>query len=153
MIKVGLVVLAFIGGLLAFFLFSNLNMGISELAVTKGCDLNDAAFCEAVGSEGQRLSLQLSPRPIPLLKAVEINLQVTEIDLINTAQLAIEGVNMYMGLQVIPLHQNQQQPNLYTGVMQLPICSTQTMHWMATVHLNTHTRKLKAAFPFSTTSP
>ncbi|MEZ5477397.1 MAG: hypothetical protein R3E95_07925 [Thiolinea sp.] len=84
---------------------------------------------------------------------------------IRTAQLKIEGLNMYMGLQIIPLQFNTstqpasntkeagQQQQEFVGLLTLPVCSTRNMQWQASLEIAEEAQSYRSTFPFSTSAP
>lgn len=148
--------LAFGAGLIGFSLFSfDSGAAHSTLTLQSECNLSSDEVCVAQDQTGHRVSISLSPRPVPILKDVQVTAAVMGFEAIRTARISIEGLNMYMGIQIIPLQiaQNKDADIQLTGSLQLPICTSQMMEWQATLILQTENREYRAAFPFTTTSP
>ncbi|PIE00354.1 MAG: hypothetical protein CSA79_04200 [Thiothrix nivea] len=149
--------LAFVAGVVVFSaLFSINHSSVENLILQGDCNLSDHPLCEARGNHTYSVSLGLSPRPIPLLKDIEINATVQGLVDVRTAQVSIEGINMYMGIQIIPLAvettDNAGQEVRLTGKMQLPVCTSSVMEWQATLRIQTENKTYQAAFPFTTTA-
>lgn len=153
-------VLAFVAGAAAFS-FIPFDSGVSTanlLEVEGGCDLSRSP-CLAKDQAGHEVRISLSPRPVPLLEEVSVDVLVKGLDSVRTAQLSVEGLNMYMGVQIIPLslqssgsHDNALEYKL-TGVLQLPVCTSRKMDWRATLVVQTSARQYTAAYLFTTFSP
>jgi hypothetical protein len=156
-IKLLLIVgLAFMAGLTVFSFLSPSadNAGKSVALTVQGdCELSTDSVCTALDNEGHKVSFSLSPRPVPLLKDVQVVATVQGLQHIRTAQVSIEGVNMYMGIQIIPLEiAAAAAESRLSGTMQLPICTSRIMEWKATLILQTADKVYRAAFPFTTTA-
>ena len=150
-------VLAFIVGVGAFS-FLSLGSGGPDaniLTVQGECDLSRSS-CTAQDQSGHEVNISLSPRPVPLLEDVAIDVAVTGMDRLRVAQISVEGLNMYMGIQIVPLtiisSDNASEQKL-TGTLQLPVCTSRTMQWRATLVLQTSTKEYRAAYPFTTITP
>lgn len=149
--------LAFIAGLIAFSLLFPANRSHAEVLTLSGdCNLSEQPVCEAGDSNVRKVSFSLSPRPVPLLKDVSVDATVRGITGIRTAQVNIEGINMYMGIQIIPLLVEPQitaeQESRLSGTLQLPVCTSRIMEWQATLTIQTADKTYQAAFPFTTTA-
>lgn len=158
--------LAFVVGVVAFsfIAFDSAAPTANLLEVQGDCDLSRSP-CTAKDQAGHAFYISLSPRPVPLLKEVSIAVLVKGLENIRTAQLSIEGLNMYMGVQIIPLTlqdghpsesshpSNKTSQHKLTGVLQLPICTSRKMDWQATLVVQTSTQKYTAAYPFTTVAP
>ncbi len=108
----------------------------TDLAVVQPeeCDLNTGA-CSTVLPLGGEVRLTITPRPIPMLRELTL-----ELELDTTARVALEepdaleldlaGVEMYMGFQRPRLEHTG--GGLYRGTTTLPICTTESMTWAAT---------------------
>nr|CAA6830752.1 MAG: Unknown protein [uncultured Thiotrichaceae bacterium] len=152
-------VLAFSVGIAAFSLFS-LSLSSDKpnsnfLTTQAGCDLSYST-CVAKDQHGHEVSISLSPRPVPILKDVAVEVSIQGMEAIRVAQISIEGLNMYMGVQIIPLTLtdtgNFSEQKL-TGVLKLPVCTSQKMDWKAALVVQTNTKEYRADYPFTTIAP
>lgn len=150
--------LAFVFGIAVFSFLSpdNGSGQVNRLSLQADCDLSNQPVCEARDNRGHAVSLSLSPRPVPILKDVEVSATTQGLQDIRTAQLVVEGVNMYMGIQVVPLTFDKafvSETGHFSGILQLPICTSSTMEWKATLILQSENGEYQAAFPFTTLTP
>lgn len=149
--------LAFSVGIGAFSLFSlKSDEPEADLLTVQGeCDLSHSP-CLAQDQQGHQVSFSLSPRPVPLLEPVAIDVTVTGIDGLRVAQVSIEGLNMYMGIQIISLTLTSTESAMgqkLTGTLQLPVCTSRKMEWRATLTMQTGDKRYQAAYPFTTIAP
>lgn len=148
---------AFVVGVGVFSLLSFDSGGpdANMLTVQGECDLSHSP-CLAQDQLGHEVSISLSPRPVLLLEDVAVGVAVRGMDHLRVAQISVEGLNMYMGIQIIPLtitsSDNVSEQKL-TGILQLPVCTSRTMEWRATLVLQTATKEYQAAYPFTTITP
>ncbi len=96
------------------------------------CDLN-AGPCAVRHPEGGEMTLEISPRPVPMLRELELHLRHdgrggSDPEWI---ELDFAGVEMYMGFQRPRLE--RVGPGEYAGTTTLPICTTEAMTWAITV--------------------
>ncbi len=137
-----------------------INMNVDEvtanlLIVQDGCDLSNSS-CFARDRLGHEVSVSLSPRPVPLLEDVAINVTVKGMDDLRVAQMSITGLNMYMGMQIIPLtlsNVGNASEQKLTGVLQLPVCTSRKMEWEATLVMQTEADMYRAVYLFTTVTP
>ncbi|PID34386.1 MAG: hypothetical protein CR976_00530 [Thiotrichales bacterium] len=137
-----------------------INMNVDEvtanlLTVQDGCDLSSSS-CLAGDRLGHEVSVSLSPRPVPLLEDVAINVTVKGMDSLRVAQMSITGLNMYMGMQIIPLTLNDvgnASEQKLTGILQLPVCTSRKMEWEATLVMQTEADMYRAVYSFTTVTP
>lgn len=125
------------------------------LTVQGECDLSHSP-CLARDQQGHEVSVSLFPRPVPLLEEVTIAITVRGLDKLRVAQLSIEGLNMYMGVQIIPLtiiNADSASEQQLTGILQLPVCTSRKMEWRATLSAQTGDNRYQAAYPFTTITP
>ncbi|WP_019595155.1 hypothetical protein [Thioalkalivibrio sp. ALM2T] len=99
------------------------------------CDLNVAA-CTATHPAGGTLTLEIAPRPVPMLQPLALTLDLdatarTHLGHPEALELDLAGVEMYMGFQRPRLE--HAGDGRYTGETTLPICTTEAMTWAATV--------------------
>lgn len=110
------------------------------------CDLQRGP-CQAAFPGGGKVTLSLEPRPIQVLKPVQIRVQTQGIDA-QAVQVDFRGVDMDMGYN---------RPQLkavaggeYTGTWALGSCGLERMVWEATVLIETAQGKLAAPFRLET---
>lgn len=99
------------------------------------CDLN-AGPCTATHPAGGTLTLEITPRPVPMLQPLSLTLDLdatarTRLGDPEALELDLAGVEMYMGFQRPRLE--HVGDGRYTGETTLPICTTESMTWAATV--------------------
>lgn len=110
------------------------------------CDLQRAA-CSFKLAGGGRVSFSIEPRPIPVLRPVKLSVTVQGADAKNV-EVDFTGVDMKMGYN---------RPQLqalgggrFDGEATLPICSTSSMAWRATVLVEVDGKRVAAPFEFVT---
>lgn len=111
-----------------------------------GCDLQRGP-CSAALPNGGSLKFSISPRPIPLVSplALEVDLAGVEAD---SVAVDFSGVDMDMGMNRPAM--SPRGGGRYTGEGSLPVCVTGSMQWQATVLL--HAGHERIAVPFRFTS-
>lgn len=116
------------------------------LISSKNCWLNES-ICTAE-HENVQLSLELAPHPVPLMKPVQVTMQLKAVNNLESASLKIEGENMYMGFQNVLL--TKQNDSEWQGSFSLPVCSEAEMHWRVTATLNASQQVYQASFKLVT---
>ena len=124
-----LTVIAFIG-LAGCDLTSKENTALWPLV--EDCDLHTQACESQVGNA--KVTLKISPHPIPIAKPLGIELTLENIQA-KKVELDISGVNMYMGFNrvtLLPITEGK-----FVGTSMLAFCTNQKMAWQITliVHL------------------
>ena len=111
-----------------------------------GCDLQKRP-CKAALPEGGRLELSITPRPIPFLQALRVEVSV---DGIKPNKVAVDfaGASMNMGYNRSELA--LASPGRYAGVASLPVCVSGGMSWVATVMIETGRQQIAVPFRFDT---
>lgn len=96
------------------------------------CDLNEGP-CSIRHPDGGEVSLEITPRPVPMLRELELQLEYRGPGSPDPewVELDFAGVEMYMGYQRPRLE--RVGPGAYAGTTTLPICTTEAMTWAATV--------------------
>ena len=122
---IGLLALAVIGYQFQAMLSSP--QGVVRAVVPSDCDLHQSD-CTAVFPNGHKATLSLSPKSLPLLKPIQIKVQLEGFKA-KSMQFNIIGLNMDMGINRNTLTSNSQQ--VFIGSMILPTCSNQRMTWEA----------------------
>jgi hypothetical protein len=112
--------------------------------VDTSCDLHLGA-CAASLPDGGRIELEITPRPIPLLRPLEIRAKITGMDA-RKVEIDFSGVSMNMGFNRPVLAASGEQ--VFTGQATLPVCITGRMEWQASVMVNTGQAQIVAPFRF-----
>lgn len=108
-------------------------MGL-PVVLPEDCDLN-AGPCTAKRARGGTITLDISPRPVPMLRELELRLMLDEparaaLGTPDTLELDLAGVEMFMGYQRPALEHAGE--GRYHGTTTLPVCVTESMTWAAT---------------------
>lgn len=116
--------------------------GAHTLAVA-ACDLNRGA-CSVDLPGGGRLTAEITPRPIPVLKplAVRLTLAGRKVD---AARLEFSGVEMDMGFNQVVLTATD---GGFVGSASLPVCVSGRMRWQAVFHIEGPDGRLDVPFQF-----
>jgi hypothetical protein len=112
--------------------------------IDASCDLHRGP-CSATLSDGGRIELEISPRPIPLLRPLEIRAKITGMQA-RRVEIDFSGVSMNMGFNRPVLKDTGNQT--FTGQATLPVCITGRMEWQASVMVNTDEAQIIAPFHF-----
>ncbi|MBI4984878.1 MAG: hypothetical protein HZC24_05920 [Rhodocyclales bacterium] len=109
-----------------------------------GCDLQRQA-CAAMLPGGGRVELSITPRPIPTLQTLVVEVRVSGVA---AKQVAVDfaGIGMDMGYyrpQLAAL-----EPGRYAANATLPVCVTGPMPWQSTVLLETDRQHVAIPFRF-----
>jgi hypothetical protein len=109
-----------------------------------GCDLHQAS-CTTALPAGGRLRFSLTPRPIPVTRALEVTV---EFEGARADKVAVDfaGVDMSMGYNRIALQAVDTQRHV--GQTTLPVCVTGRMLWQATVLIETGRTRIAVPFRF-----
>jgi hypothetical protein len=109
------------------------------------CNLH-RGYCTVVLGSG-KLTLSLTPRPIPLIKPIQIEVKVDGVE-VRRIDADFAGIGMNMGLNRPQL---QPQGNgQFLANTTLPVCITGTMQWELTLLVETTTEQILIPFRFST---
>jgi hypothetical protein len=111
-----------------------------------GCDLQKRP-CKASLPEGGLLELSITPRPIPFLQALRVEVTVTGL---KPRKVAVDfaGASMNMGYNRSELAATS--PGLYAAEASLPVCVSGGMSWVATVMIETDRQQIAVPFRFDT---
>ena len=111
-----------------------------------GCDLQKRP-CMATLPQGGRLELSITPRPIPFLQALRVEVTVTGL---KPRKVAVDfaGASMNMGYNRSELAATS--PGLYAAEASLPVCVSGGMSWVATVMIETDRQQIAVPFRFDT---
>ncbi len=111
-----------------------------------GCDLHKSA-CSAALPSGGRLTLALSPHPIPVAQPIEMAVSVEGLAP-DSVQIDFAGVDMAMGFNRPTL--KAAGPGQFFAPTTLPVCVTGRMTWQATVLLESGRQRMAVPFRFVT---
>ena len=116
------------------------------LPLNQDCDLHQGA-CMTPLPDGGSVSLVISPRPIPVIQplSIEVNLQGLKP---NAVVVDFSGVSMNMGLNRFALQEDG--AGRYSGKGLLPICIRNRMEWEAKVLVETDKGVLAIPYRFET---
>jgi len=106
------------------------------------CDLGRTP-CIVTLPDGETVEMAIEPRPVPAMKPLRITAQAHGDD-VRAVAIDFAGVDMKMGFnrpQLTPAGNGR-----FETTTSLPICTTGTMHWQATVIIET--RRARVAVPF-----
>ena len=109
------------------------------------CDLN-ANRCAVDLPEGGRIELAIAPRPIPVVKPLQIDVRVTGA-VVRRVELDFTGRSMDMGPNRTVLAAAGE--GVFRGSAMLPVCVTGRMDWRATLFVDTQRGRLAARFDFA----
>ncbi len=124
-----------------------LSVAITRATLQQSCHLEQAA-CTARFDDGQTVTLNLSPRPIPLLKTLQLSVQLSSGQDIQRVDIDFVGTNMDMGFNRSKL--SRKSTDFFQGTGVLSICTQRRMEWEAQVFLHTKAGMKLAIFPFYT---
>lgn len=110
------------------------------------CDLQKSA-CSLETPNGGRVTLNITPKPIPLVQELTIEVQIASMQ---AQQVAIKfnGTDMDMGPNNVTLQAQEQ--GVFTGNGLLPVCIRNRMQWQAEVYVQTERGIIIAPFIFAT---
>lgn len=109
------------------------------------CDLQRGP-CGASLPGGGRLQFAISPRPIPMVAPIELEVSISGRDA-EAAEVDFAGVAMNMGLNRVQLV--AQGGGRFTGQASLPVCISGGMDWQATVFVDSGRERIGVPFRFS----
>ena len=148
--KSHLVNLAMMAALLATaiagYLFSPLLLPKADVTgvVEPGCDLQQRA-CPATLPQGGRLELSVTPRPIPFLRPLRVDVSITGVEA-RKVEVDFAGATMNMGYNRTELAATG--PGRHSGETSLPVCVSGSMAWVATVMIETDRQRIAVPFRF-----
>lgn len=109
-----------------------------------GCDLQKRA-CAATWQQGGRLEISITPRPIPLLQALHVEVTVSGVKP-TKVEVDFAGESMNMGYNRSELAAGG--PGRYAGETSLPVCVSGSMAWVATVIVEADRQRVAVPFRF-----
>jgi hypothetical protein len=117
-----------------------------SLPLNTACDLHQGP-CATSLPGGGHLELSLEPRPIPVLKPLELQVRATGFRA-GSVEVDFAGVDMKMAFnrpRLVP-----GKDGLFTGEATLPVCVRDQMAWQATVLIESDGRQFAVPFRFET---
>jgi hypothetical protein len=114
--------------------------------VEPGCDLHRGP-CAARFPDGGRLEVSVTPRPIPLVTPIAVEVRLTGLET-ETVEIDFHSPDMYMGYNRRPLA--AQGDGRYTGRAVLPVCVRDRMRWQLQVTARSPQGVRGARFDFET---
>jgi len=115
-------------------------------AVASDCNLNRAP-CEAVFPGGARLHISVTPRPIPLLTPVIVEVRLVGLKA-ESVQIDLNSPDMNMGYNrhvLVP-----RSDGAFAGRAVLPVCVRDRMTWQLQATARTSSGPVGATFEFET---
>lgn len=109
-----------------------------------GCDLQRQP-CTTVLPGGERIELSITPRPIPFLKTLRIEITLAGMTA-RKVEADFAGESMSMGYNRIELAAAGN--DRYAGETSLPVCVTDKMAWIATVLVETDRQRIAVPYRF-----
>lgn len=133
--KILAVLFVIVTAITAYFSWKHLDAEQSNeqhLVVQEDCFV-DRETCVARNAQGQEIRLSMSPKPIPVMKDIQAQVEVAgiEVDPKQPIKVVVSGLNMYMGFQRADL--TLREKNNYQGVLVLPVCTVDVMNWQARI--------------------
>lgn len=114
------------------------------LAAISGCDLNHSA-CTADLPGGGRVELAITPRPVPLVKPLQIVASISGVAA-DRVDIDFSGQSMDMGYKRQTLSADGQ--GRYRGETMLPVCVSGRMVWQATLIIESRRQRIAVPFLF-----
>ncbi len=109
-----------------------------------GCDLQRRP-CTATLPGGARLELSITPRPIPFLQDLRVEVTISGIEAATVA-VDFSGASMNMGYNRTALV--AAGTGRYAGEASLPVCVSGSMTWVATVMIETGKQRIAVPYKF-----
>lgn len=130
----------------AGYLFSPLLLPKADLTgvVEPGCDLQRRACPATLPQEG-RLEFSITPRPIPFLQPLHVEVILTGVEA-RKVEVDFAGANMNMGYNRSELAATG--PGHHSGEASLPVCVSGGMTWVATVMIETDRQRIAVPYRF-----
>lgn len=107
------------------------------------CDLNQGP-CRAP-LDGGELTLSLSPRPIPLLAPIRVEVRLDSVSA-DAVRFELIGAEMDMGLNRSKL--TPEGDGRFAGSTTIPVCITGRMRWLAVVSVDARDKTSARSFAF-----
>ncbi|MDD3344314.1 MAG: hypothetical protein PHR87_12155 [Sulfurospirillaceae bacterium] len=110
------------------------------------CNLN-VERCETALSDRSHLTLEIEPKPVPLMKPITFKVTIEDASL-SFIEATLFATNMNMGLHTFKLFNKGN--GLYEGEGMLPTCIVGNMIWQTNIVLNKPSQSIGATFFFQT---
>ncbi|MDP2811699.1 MAG: hypothetical protein Q8O34_16295 [Rhodocyclaceae bacterium] len=140
-IVLALLLTAAAGYWLSPFLLPKADVAATPMA---GCNLHRQP-CAATLPGGAAIELSVTPRPIPMIRPLRLEVAVTGIEA-RKVEIDFAGKDMNMGYNRPVLA--AEGPGRFVGQTTLPVCVTGEMAWKATVLVETGRERIAAPFLF-----
>lgn len=111
------------------------------------CNPGQKPSCRVLLAESATMEFSLSPRPIPVLKPLQIEVRLDGIEA-RRIEVDFAGTEMKMGYNRPRLEKGAD--GIFRGNASLPVCITGRMNWQATVLVETSKEHLAVPFQFET---
>lgn len=112
--------------------------------IEAGCNLQQRA-CAATLPDGGRIRLSITPRPIPYLQALTVEVSTTGIEA-RKVEVDFAGASMNMGYNRTQLA--AAGSGRHSGETSLPVCVSGGMTWIATVLIETDRQRIAVPYRF-----
>ncbi len=122
------------------------NNVITHIEADQSCDLQQSA-CTLKLPDGAELTLEIEPRPIPLVKKFAIKVTTHGLDA-QAVSVDFKGTSMNMGPNNVTLKAHK--ADIYTAKGMLPVCVHDSMEWQADVYVQTPDGIIVAPYIFVT---
>jgi hypothetical protein len=129
-----------------YFQSSKNDVIVENAVVEQNCNLNKRS-CSALLSENASIVFSILPREIPLLKPLDLQVRLKNIDAIEV-EVEIKGINLNMGKFRTKLKADKDF--IYHGISSLSVCSKKIMIWEAIVIVKSKQKIILAPFRFET---
>ncbi len=106
-----------------------------------GCDLQRHA-CPAALPGGERIELSITPRPIPILTPLRVEIALAGLKA-NRVEVDFAGETMNMGYNRIELAADNGR---HAGEASLPVCVSGGMNWIVTVLVETDRQRIAVPY-------
>ncbi|MCF6281719.1 MAG: hypothetical protein L3J28_05815 [Candidatus Polarisedimenticolaceae bacterium] len=119
---------------------------VTTLPFDAGCDLQRGP-CSTEMADGQRITLSIEPRPIPLVAPLQFQVKLDGVEA-EKVFIDIQGLGMNMGINRPQL--TAQSAGDFSGEGMLPVCIRNSMEWEVSVLLETGSGMVAVPFRFVT---
>jgi hypothetical protein len=143
-ILLGLAILGVVGYKLAPLLNPKTDVALP----LSSCNLSQQA-CVATLPGGGQVGFSIEPRPIPVLKTLELQASFSGSN-VRKVEVDFAGTEMRMGYNRSPLERQSGSDNRFAGQASLPVCITGGMEWEVTVLVDTGKALVAVPFRFVT---
>lgn len=106
------------------------------------CDLQRQS-CAAILVDGRRIELSITPRPIPILTPLKVEVTIGGL-MVRKVEVDFAGETMNMGYNRVAL--NPADGGRFDGEASLPVCVSGGMTWVATVLIETDRQRIAVPY-------